>query len=92
MDEVNVSNLNRETKKVREEILIKKEEIDSKYLYLFVKRIFDIFGSLIGLVVLSPLFLIVAYKIKKKTHPVQYSFLKNGLEKPLKCTNFARCV
>ncbi|WP_325837665.1 sugar transferase [Enterococcus casseliflavus] len=66
MDEVNVSNLNRETKKVREEILIKKEEIDSKYLYLFVKRIIDIFGSLIGLVVLSPLFLIVAYKIKKE--------------------------
>ncbi|MBN2918309.1 MAG: sugar transferase [Lactobacillus sp.] len=66
VDEVNVSNLNRETKKVREEILIKKEEIDSKYLYLFVKRIIDIFGSLIGLVVLSPLFLIVAYKIKKE--------------------------
>lgn len=66
MDEVNVSNLNRETKKVREEILIKKEEIDSKYLYLFIKRIIDILGSLIGLVVLSPLFLIVAYKIKKE--------------------------
>ncbi|MEB6087867.1 sugar transferase [Enterococcus casseliflavus] len=47
-------------------MLIKKEEIDSKYLYLFVKRIIDIFGSLIGLVVLSPLFLIVAYKIKKE--------------------------
>ncbi|BDG67027.1 sugar transferase [Enterococcus innesii] len=66
MDEVNVSNLNSDIKKVGEEIIISKEEIDSKYFYLLMKRIFDIFGSVIGLVVLSPLFLIVAYKIKKE--------------------------
>lgn len=66
MDEVNVSNLNGETKKVREEILINQELLKSKRFYLFLKRIIDILGSAIGLVVLSPIFLIVAYKIKKE--------------------------
>lgn len=66
MDEVNVSNLNGETKKVREEILINQELLKSKRFYLFLKRIIDILGSAIGLVVLSPIFLIVAYKRKKE--------------------------
>nr|WP_216681870.1 sugar transferase [Enterococcus innesii] len=93
MDEVNVSNLNRETKKVREEILIKKEEIDSKYLYLFVKRIFDIFGSLIGLVVLSPLFLIVAYKIKKEDPSGPIFFSQERVGKTFKMYKFrSMCV
>ena len=33
-------------------------------IYLYIKRIVDIVGSLIGLILLSPLFLVVALAIK----------------------------
>lgn len=35
-------------------------------IYLFFKRVFDIFSSSVALVVLSPVFLIIAILIKKK--------------------------
>lgn len=54
------------TDNVNNEINISKEEINSKYVYFFVKRLIDIMGSFVGLIVLSPLFLVVAYKIKKE--------------------------
>lgn len=38
--------------------------VDDSRLYLFIKRFIDIFGSLIGLVLLSPVFLIVSFLIK----------------------------
>lgn len=68
MDELDASNLGKEkvTDNVNNEINISKEEINSKYVYFFVKRLIDIMGSFVGLIVLSPLFLVVAYKIKKE--------------------------
>lgn len=41
-----------------------EEEIEKKYLYLFIKRIIDILGGVVGLIVLFPLFLIVMTAIK----------------------------
>lgn len=50
----------------KEEIVIEKQfiEKDRKVIYKFIKRIIDILGSLIGLIMLSPIFLIVAMLIK----------------------------
>ncbi len=68
MDELDASNFDKGkvTKKVNDEINLSKEEINSKYAYFFVKRLIDIFGSFVGLILLSPLFFVVAYKIKKE--------------------------
>lgn len=68
MDGFNTSDLGgrKVTKKVNNEINLSKEEIDSRYFYFFVKRLIDIVGSFVGLILLLPLFLIIAYKIKKE--------------------------
>ncbi|MFQ6577796.1 sugar transferase [Enterococcus casseliflavus] len=62
MDEVGTANLEKKQNK----IFIEKNEIDSKRIYFFIKRTFDIFGSAIGLIVLSPIFLVVGIMIKKE--------------------------
>lgn len=64
---------------------LKSQDINHKYVYRFLKRLMDIFGSMIGLIVLSPLFLIIAIAIKKeeKKGPVFFSQTrigKNGKE------------
>jgi exopolysaccharide biosynthesis polyprenyl glycosylphosphotransferase len=68
MDGLDASNLDKRkvTDNVNNEINLSKKEIDSKYAYFFMKRLIDILGSFVGLIVLSPLFLVVAYKIKKE--------------------------
>ncbi|WP_325815244.1 sugar transferase [Enterococcus gallinarum] len=68
MDGLDTSNLDKRktTEKMNNEINLSKEEINTKYAYFFVKRFIDILGSFVGLILLSPLFLIVAYKIKKE--------------------------
>ncbi|MBJ8051871.1 sugar transferase [Bacillus cereus] len=49
---------------VKKQRLLAAEELNQKGLYLFMKRLMDIFGSLCGLILLSPVFLIVAVLIK----------------------------
>lgn len=44
-------------------VLLSKDEVRASGTYLFVKRLFDIVSSLLALVVLSPLFLVVALVI-----------------------------
>lgn len=58
MDGFNTSDLGgrKVTKKVNNEINLSKEEIDSRYFYFFVKRLIDIVGSFVGLILLLPLF------------------------------------
>lgn len=46
--------------------LIDSAIIEKKYFYRFIKRTFDIVGSSIGILLLSPLFLIVAFLMKKE--------------------------
>ncbi|WP_290033360.1 sugar transferase [Ligilactobacillus cholophilus] len=45
-------------------IFINKEKVNKQYFYRTCKRIFDIVASLLGLILLSPVFLIVAIAIK----------------------------
>lgn len=52
--------------KTSPKIWLDKKELESKVFYYFIKRIIDILGSLIGLLVFSPIFIYVAYKIKKE--------------------------
>lgn len=52
--------------KTSPKIWLNKKELESKVFYYFIKRIIDILGSLIGLLVFSPIFIYVAYKIKKE--------------------------
>ncbi|HHQ2456100.1 sugar transferase [Bacillus cereus group sp. MYBK245-2] len=49
---------------VKERGLLVAEEVNQNGFYLFTKRLMDIFGSVMGLVFLSPVFLIVALLIK----------------------------
>lgn len=61
------------------------EDINRKFLYHFVKRMIDVTGSVIGLLILSPLFLFIAFAIKKEESngPVFFSQIrvgKNGKE------------
>ncbi|ATF70905.1 sugar transferase [Enterococcus sp. FDAARGOS_375] len=58
-----------------EKVILNKNKIRSKFFYNFVKRLLDILGSFFGLILLAPLFLVVAYKIKKEdpSGPVFFS-------------------
>ena len=48
--------------------------------YLFVKRVIDIVGSLIGLILLSPIFLIVAIAIKLDSKgPIIFGHTRKGI-------------
>lgn len=53
---------------------------DRRYIYKFFKRIFDFIASLLGLIILSPLFLVVAtaIKIEDPKGPVFYSQIRLG--------------
>ena len=49
---------------VKRKIQIDKERLAHQKCYLFIKRLFDIVASCLGLIVLSPIFLITAICIK----------------------------
>ncbi|MEK5250014.1 sugar transferase [Bacillus sp. FSL R9-9530] len=49
---------------VKKQELLAAEEVNQKWLYLFMKRLMDVVGALCGLIFLSPVFLIVALLIK----------------------------
>lgn len=49
---------------VKKQGLLAAEEVNQKWLYLFLKRLMDIVGALCGLIFLSPIFLIIAVIIK----------------------------
>ena len=60
-------------------ILINPQKIGSRKGYHFVKRTLDIIFSSVGLVCLSPLMAIIAYKIKKEDKgPVFYKQVRVG--------------
>lgn len=46
--------------------IISPDVVEKKYFYRFIKRLVDIIGSSVGLILLSPLFLIVAILMKKE--------------------------
>lgn len=66
-------------------LFLTAEDVEHKYIYWFFKRLMDVLGSALGLIALSPLFLVVALAIKKeeKNGPVFFSQTrigKNGQE------------
>lgn len=73
-----------------------KEKIASKQAFFFVKRIVDIVGSVVGLILLSPVFLIVALlmKIEEPEGPIFFSQTRIGKnEVPFKMYKFrSMCV
>lgn len=64
---------------VGEHIIIDHRKIESKRIYHFTKRIFDIMLATCGLILLSPLMAIIAYKIKKEDGgPIIYKQVRVG--------------
>lgn len=63
-------------------ITIDKDKVSRKYIYLFLTRIIDIIGSVCGLIVLSPVFFLVAFEIKREEPKgtVFYSQVRIGKE------------
>ncbi|WP_272502241.1 sugar transferase [Bacillus cereus] len=49
---------------IKKQELLAAEEVNQRWLYLFMKRLMDVVGALCGLIFLSPVFLIVALLIK----------------------------
>lgn len=59
--------------------LINHEEIESKKAYHFVKRLLDIFFSIGGLLLLSPIMIVIACKIKFEDNgPIFYKQIRVG--------------
>ncbi|MGX7196882.1 sugar transferase [Enterococcus olivae] len=56
------------------------ELLEEKYAYLFIKRIIDIMGSFVGLILLSPLFLFISImmKIEEPKGPIFFSQTRVG--------------
>jgi len=73
---------------------LNKVKIDHRYFYRFFKRIFDFFASGLALVILSPVFLLIALLIYHDDHgPVFYSQLRIGRDnKPFKMYKFRSMV
>lgn len=62
-------------------VWVNKKELNSKIIYYFVKRVIDILGSLVGLLILCPIFLFVAYKIKREEPEGSVFFSQNRVGK-----------
>lgn len=64
-----------------EKSLLDKSKIQKRYIFNVVKRLIDIVGSSVGLIVLSPLLLFVSYKIRQEEpkSPVLFSQDRVGL-------------
>lgn len=83
MDESNVlkTNIELEEENIKKNIRINIKKI-REISYLIVKRLFDLFGSLIGLILLSPIFMIVIILIKLEDNGnslfIQERIGKNG--------------
>lgn len=78
-----------------ETVIIDQMRIQRRYGYRFVKRGFDILASLMGLILLSPLFLVVAIAIKvdDPRGKVFYSQIRLGRgERPFKMFKFRSMV
>ncbi|MFE5128525.1 sugar transferase, partial [Bacillus mobilis] len=65
---------------VKKQDILAAEEVNQNGLYLFMKRFIDIFGSLCGIILLSPIFLIVAVliKIEDPKGPVLFKQVRIG--------------
>lgn len=77
-----------------EKLQLDKSKISNRYFYYSVKRVFDILASAVALILLSPLFLFLAIKIKHEDGgPVFYSQERIGKDgKPFKMWKFRSMI
>lgn len=77
-----------------EKLQLDKSKIGNRYFYYSIKRIFDILASAAALILLSPLFLFLAIKIKDEDGgPVFYSQERIGKDgKPFKMWKFRSMI
>ncbi|RXI21051.1 sugar transferase [Pediococcus pentosaceus] len=75
-------------------VLIDEQAQNQRYVYRFFKRMLDIVASVIGLIVLSPVFLIVSLAIKAEDRgPIFYSQVRLGKgQRPFKMYKFRSMV
>lgn len=59
---------------------LKIEELERKYIYQFIKRLIDILGSTVGIVILFPVFFVVIIAMKKEERngPIFFSQTRAG--------------
>lgn len=75
--------------------MIDKSKLEKQYIYIFIKRCFDVIASSLGLIILSPFFLIIAIciKIDDPNGPIFYSAYRIGKnEKPFKMFKFRSMI
>lgn len=64
---------------VERQILINQKQVESRRIYHFTKRVFDIVTSTLGLIVLSPVMAVIAYKVKREDGgPIIYKQVRVG--------------
>lgn len=75
-------------------VLIDEQAQNQRYVYRFFKRMLDIVASVIGLIVLSPIFLIVSLAIKAEDRgPIFYSQVRLGKgQRPFKMYKFRSMI
>lgn len=75
-------------------VLIDEQAQNRRYVYRFFKRMLDIVASVIGLIVLSPVFLIVSLAIKAEDRgPIFYSQVRLGKgQRPFKMYKFRSMI
>ncbi len=75
-------------------VLIDEQAQNQRYVYRFFKRMLDIVASIIGLIVLSPVFLIVSLAIKAEDRgPIFYSQIRLGKgQRPFKMWKFRSMI
>lgn len=75
-------------------VLVDEQAQNQRYVYRFFKRMLDIVASVIGLIVLSPVFLIVSLAIKAEDWgPIFYSQVRLGKgQRPFKMYKFRSMI
>ena len=64
---------------VKRLIQINREQIESRNVYYFTKRVLDVVLSMLGLIILSPVMIVIAYKIKSEDGgPILYKQVRIG--------------
>ena len=60
-------------------VLLNRDKIKSRFIYHSIKRIFDIVAAACGIIILSPLMIIIAVLIKGEDHgPIFYKQVRVG--------------
>lgn len=96
MKNLTVSNTNEQSfENDSKAIYFEKVDTNDSAVYLFVKRLIDILGSLVGIVILSPIFVLIAIliKVEDSKGPVFFKQTRLGKnEKPFSMFKFRSMV